>query len=74
MSVIVPMAVVRRVASGISMGVGALVHPFVFYVDPRPGAASAEFPVVGSLTTLTREFIDASGSRCHYQEGYSTAR
>ena len=42
MNVIVPLAVVRRLASGISMSVRVLVHPFVFYVDPRRGAASAK--------------------------------
>jgi hypothetical protein len=68
MCVIVPGAVFLPVALGISMSVGILVHPLVFYFDTSQGAASAQSPVVGWLTTLPRELIDAFGSRCHYQK------
>jgi hypothetical protein len=46
MNVIVPMAVVMRVAVSISMSMRVLVHPSVFYVDTAPGAASAQSPLL----------------------------
>jgi hypothetical protein len=46
MNVVVPVAVVVRMAMSISMSVGVLVHPSVFYVDSAPGAASAESPLL----------------------------
>jgi hypothetical protein len=46
MNVIVPVAVGMRVAMSISMSMGVLVHPSVFYVDTAPGAAFAESPLL----------------------------
>jgi hypothetical protein len=39
------------------------MHGYVFYVLRRFGAA-----VVGWLTTPYGDFVDASGSHCHYQK------
>jgi hypothetical protein len=44
------------------------VHPFVFYFGNWLGAASAASLVVGNMTTLFGELVDASGVRCHYQK------
>ncbi len=46
MNVIVPVAVVMRVAMSSSMSMGVLLHPCVFYVDTAPGAASARSPLL----------------------------
>jgi hypothetical protein len=48
------------------------VHVSVFYVVTYPAAAFTLF-VVGWLTTPGREFVDAPGSRCHYQKRHSFA-
>ena len=71
MSVVVAMVIPVTVV--ISMTVRMLLHAPVFYVESASHAASQELLVVGLLTTLSCEFIDASHSRCHYQKRYNTA-
>jgi hypothetical protein len=64
MNVIVPMSVIMVVRLTVGMPVMFMpMHCQLFYVLRALGAA-----VVGWLTTPSRDFVDASNRRCHYQK------
>jgi hypothetical protein len=64
MNVIVPMSVIMVLRLTVRMPVMFMhVHCSAFYVLRALRAA-----VVGWLTTPSRDFVDASDSRCHYQK------
>lgn len=66
MRVLGPIAIPVSAAMLISMRMKVFVHAPVFYVQSLPCAACPLSSLVGWLTTLAREFIDATRSRCHY--------
>ncbi len=75
----VPMRVIVRVGVrvsvvGMRMRMRMRVHsPCILRPWPPPSSPFV-LSVVGWLTTRSREFIDGSGGRCHYQKRYSRTR
>jgi hypothetical protein len=69
MRVSMPMRVIVRVGVRVSVvGMRMRVHsPCILRPWPPPSSLFV-LSVVGWLTTRSREFIDGSGSRCHYQK------
>jgi hypothetical protein len=68
MGAVVTMTVVMGMVMFVFVAMG--VHSSVFYFQTPFGAALASAVVVGGMTTLSPEFIDASTRHCHYLKRY----